>query len=82
MENGGIALCILKLCEGQWSASHAYQILAGKAEGKGKLGRPRCWWEDNFKIDVKEVWRVDVDCTHLAQDWIKKWAIAHTMKNF
>ena len=30
-------------------------ILVGKPEGKRPLGRPRRRWEDNIKIDLKEV---------------------------
>ena len=32
-----------------------YSVLLGKAEGKRLLGRPRCRWEDNFKMDLQEV---------------------------
>jgi hypothetical protein len=28
-------------------------ILVGKPEGKRPLGRPRCWWVDNIKIDLR-----------------------------
>jgi hypothetical protein len=33
---------------------NAYRILVGKPEGKRPLGRPRCRWEDNIKMDVRE----------------------------
>ena len=29
--------------------------LVGKPEGKRSLGRPRCKWEDNIKMDPQEV---------------------------
>ena len=32
-----------------------YRVLVGKPEGKGPLGRPRCRWEDNIKMDLKKV---------------------------
>jgi len=32
-----------------------YRILVGKPEGKGPLGRPRCRWEYNIKMDLQEV---------------------------
>jgi hypothetical protein len=32
---------------------NAYNILAGKAEEKRKLGRPRRRWEDNIRMDLK-----------------------------
>jgi hypothetical protein len=32
---------------------NAFRILVGKSEGKIPLGRPRCRWVDNIKIDLK-----------------------------
>ena len=32
-----------------------YRGLVGKPEEKRPLGRPRCRWEDNIKIDLQEV---------------------------
>jgi hypothetical protein len=32
-----------------------YMVLVGKPEGKRPLGRPRCKWEDNVKMDLQEV---------------------------
>jgi hypothetical protein len=29
-----------------------YRILVGKPYGKRLLGKPRCWWEDNTKMDL------------------------------
>jgi hypothetical protein len=34
---------------------NAYKILIGKPEGKRPLGRPRCRWEDDIKIDIREI---------------------------
>jgi hypothetical protein len=33
----------------------AYGILVGKSEGKRPLGRPRCRWVDNIKMDLREI---------------------------
>jgi hypothetical protein len=30
-------------------------ILLGKPEGKRPLGRPKCRWVDNIKIDLREI---------------------------
>jgi hypothetical protein len=35
-----------------------YRVLVGKPEGKRPLGRPRSRWEDNIKMDVREI-RID-----------------------
>ena len=32
-----------------------YMVLMGKPEGKMPLGRPRCRWEDNIKMDLR-IW--------------------------
>jgi hypothetical protein len=37
---------------------NAYRILAGKPEGKRPLGRPRCRWVDNIKINLREMGRM------------------------
>jgi hypothetical protein len=34
---------------------NAYRILVGKPEGKKSLGRPRRRWEDNIKIDLRDI---------------------------
>ena len=34
---------------------NAYRVLVGKPEGKRPLGRPRRMWEDNIKLDLREV---------------------------
>jgi hypothetical protein len=34
---------------------NAYRILVGKSEGKRPLGRPRRRWEDNTRMDLREI---------------------------
>jgi hypothetical protein len=36
-------------------------ILVGKPEGRRPLGRPRRRWEDNIKMDLREIGFGDVD---------------------
>jgi hypothetical protein len=33
----------------------AYRVLVGKPEGRRPLGRPRSRWEDNIKMDLRDV---------------------------
>jgi hypothetical protein len=33
----------------------AYRVLVGKPEGRSPLRRPRRRWEDNIKMDLREV---------------------------
>jgi hypothetical protein len=46
----------------------AYNILVGRPEGRRSLGRPRRRWEDNIKMDLREIGFGDVDWIRLAQD--------------
>jgi hypothetical protein len=32
-----------------------YRVSVGKPEGNRPLGRPRCRWEDNIRMDLQEV---------------------------
>jgi hypothetical protein len=34
---------------------NAYRILVGKPEGKRPVGRPRCRWVDNIKMEFREI---------------------------
>jgi hypothetical protein len=34
---------------------NAYKILVGKSEGTRLLGIPRSRWEDNIKMDLREI---------------------------
>jgi len=36
-----------------------HRVLVGKPEGKRPLGRPRLRWEDNIKMDLREVEEVE-----------------------
>jgi hypothetical protein len=44
----------------------------GKPEGKRPLGRSRCRWEDNVKMDLQEVGCRGIDWIGLARD-IDSW---------
>ena len=47
---------------------NAYRVLVGKPEGKRPLGRPRRRWEDNIKIDLREVGCDPGEWIDLAED--------------
>jgi hypothetical protein len=51
-----------------WEKRNAYRLLMGKPEGRRPLGRPRCRWVDNIRMDLVEVGWGDVDWIGLAQD--------------
>ena len=45
-----------------------YRVLMGKPEGKRLIGRPRCRWEDNIKMDLQEIGCWGRDWIDLVQD--------------
>ncbi|KAJ4439190.1 hypothetical protein ANN_07307 [Periplaneta americana] len=47
---------------------NAYRVLVGRPEGKRSLGRPRRRWEDNIKMDLREVGYDDREWINLAKD--------------
>jgi hypothetical protein len=46
----------------------AYRALLGKPELRRQLGRPRRRWEDNIKMDLREVGCGGIDWMDLAQN--------------
>jgi hypothetical protein len=57
-----ITIRMIKLWKMRWAGHvpqmgekrYTYRILVGKSEGKRPLGRPRCRWVDNIKIDLRD----------------------------
>jgi len=58
-----------------------YRVLVGKPEVKRPLGRPRCRWEDNIKMDLLEVGCGGMDWIELAQDRDRWWAVVNAVLN-
>ena len=58
-----------------------HRVLVGKPEGKRPLGRPRCRWEDNIKMDLQEVEGGCEDWMELAQDRDRWRALVSTVMN-
>ena len=58
-----------------------HRVLVGKPEGKRPLERPRRRWEDNIKMDLREVGGGG-DWIELAQDRDRKRALVNTVMNF
>jgi hypothetical protein len=52
----------------QRGVRNAYKIVIGTAEGKRPRGRCRRRWEDNIRMDLREIRWEGVDWMHLAQD--------------
>jgi hypothetical protein len=58
-----------------------YTVLVEKPEGKRPLGRPRCRWEDDIKMDLQDVGCGGMDWIELAQDRDKWQALVNVVMN-
>jgi hypothetical protein len=55
-----------------------HRVLVGSPEGKRPLGRPRRRWEDNIKLDLREIGIDEVNWIWLAQDKVQWRAFVNT----
>jgi hypothetical protein len=53
----------------------------GKPGGKRPLGRPRCRWVDNIKMDLRDIGLGGMDWIDLAQDRDQWNALVNTVMN-
>jgi hypothetical protein len=60
---------------------NAYSILVEKPEEKKPLGRPRCRWVDNIKIDLRDIGCAGMDWIDLAQNRDQWRALVNTVMN-
>jgi hypothetical protein len=58
-----------------------YRILVGRPEGKRPLGIPRRRWQDNIKMDLRELGIDGRNWIRLAQDRIQWRAFVNTVMN-
>jgi hypothetical protein len=58
-----------------------YRILVGKPKGKRPLGRPRRRWEDNIRIELREIGCGGMDWIDEAQDRDQWRALVNTVMN-
>jgi hypothetical protein len=60
---------------------NVYTIFVGKTEGKRPLGRPRRRWENNTKMDLREIGWDGVNWIDMAQDRDQWRALVYTVLN-
>jgi hypothetical protein len=80
---------IIKLRRMSWAGHVAqmgekrnvYRLLVGKPEGKTPIGRPRCKWTDNVKMNLLEVGLGGVKWIGLAQDGYRWRALVNVVMN-
>jgi hypothetical protein len=58
-----------------------YRVLVGRSKGKRPLGRPRGRWEDNIKMDLREIGIDEANWIQLAQDRVQWRAFANMVMN-
>jgi hypothetical protein len=60
---------------------NAHRTLVGKPEGERPLGRPRCRWVDNIKINLREIGWDGVDWIDMAHNRNQWRALVNTVLN-
>jgi hypothetical protein len=58
-----------------------YRLLVGRPEGKRPLGRPRHRWEDNIKMNLREIGIDGANWIQMAQDRVQWRACVNTVMN-
>jgi hypothetical protein len=59
-----------------------YRVLVGRPEGKRPLERPRRRWEDNIRLEFREIGIDGNNWIQLAQNRIQWRVMVNTMMNF
>jgi hypothetical protein len=67
------------VCMGE--GRYVYRVLVGRPEGKKPLGRPRSRWEDNIKMDLREIGIDGANWVQLAQEGVQWRAFVNTVIN-
>jgi hypothetical protein len=65
----------------RYDAASSKGLLVGIPEGKRPLGRPRCRWVDNIKMDLREIGWDGMDRIDLAQNRDEWRALVNTVMN-
>jgi hypothetical protein len=58
------------------------KFLVGEHENKRPIRRPSRIWEDNVRMDLRNINWEYVDWIHIAQDRDKLWAVVNTVMEF
>jgi hypothetical protein len=58
-----------------------YSVLVGRPEGKRPMGRPRNRYDDNIKMDLREIVIDEANWIQLSQDRFQCRAFVNTVMN-
>jgi hypothetical protein len=70
-----------RACSMHGEQRRPHRILVGKLEGRRPLRGPRHKWEDNIKMDLRDIGWGGTYCLDLAQDRDKCRALVKTLMN-
>jgi hypothetical protein len=68
-------------CGTHGEGSGVYSVLIGRPDGKRPLGRPRRRWEDNTKLDLREIGIDGANWIRLAQNRVQWRAFVSMVMN-
>jgi hypothetical protein len=68
-------------CGAHGGGERCIQHFGWEARREELLGRPRRRWEDNIKMDLREIWFGDVVWIHWAQDRDRWRVLVNTVMN-
>jgi hypothetical protein len=69
------------ICGTHGEVRGVYRVLVGRPEGKRPLRRPRRRWEDNIKMDLREIGIDGANWIQLAQDKVQWRGCVNTVMN-
>jgi hypothetical protein len=69
-------------CSSDREKRDVYRVLLGKHEGKKSLGRFRCRWKNNIKMNLQGVGCGGIDWIELAQEGDTWRALVNAVVNF
>jgi hypothetical protein len=70
-----------RACSTHGAKRNAYRIFMGKPKENRPLGRPRRRWEDNIRMELREIGWGRMDWIDLAQDRDQLRALVSTVMN-
>jgi len=70
-----------RTCGTHGGGERCLQGLVGRPEGNRPLGRPRSRWEDNIKMDLREIVIDGANWIRLAQDRVQWRSFVKTVMN-
>jgi hypothetical protein len=70
-----------RACSSDGEGLGLYRVLVGKPVGKRPVGRPRCRWEDDIKMNIQEGGCGGMDWIELAYDRDRRRALVNMVMN-